>query len=113
MSANASGSREVGRRGRRSWLTAEPWAAVNRLTSSGTELGPEQRITPTEALRASTIDAAWQNFEEDQKGSIEPGKLADFTVLAENPLTVDPGRIRDIEVLRTVVGGKTVWDSGL
>ncbi len=87
------------------------WAAVNRLTSSGKELGTEQRLTPLEALRASTIDAAWQNFEEDNKGSIEPGKLADFTVLAENPLEMDPEKIRDIRVLRTVVGGKTAWKS--
>ena len=66
------------------------WDAVNRITTSGKVLGPEQRITPREALRAVTIDAAWQNHEERSKGSIEVGKLADFVVLEENPLSVAP-----------------------
>lgn len=85
------------------------WDSVNRLTKSGKELGPEQRISVGAALRAVTIDAAWQNFEEARKGSIEPGKLADFVLLAENPMTVEPTRIRDIEVLETIVAGETVW----
>ena len=87
------------------------WDAVNRITTSGQVLGPAQRITPYQALRAVTIDAAWQNFEEDIKGSIEVGKLADFVVLEENPLTVDPEHIRDIRVLATIVGGETVFDA--
>ena len=87
------------------------WDAVNRITTSGKVLGPAQRITPYQALRAVTIDAAWQNFEEDIKGSIEVGKLADFVVLEENPLTVDPEHIRDIRVLATIVGGKTIFDA--
>lgn len=66
------------------------WGSVNRLTKSGKQLGPEQRISVKAALRAATIDAAWQNFEESRKGSIEPGKLADFVILAENPLTSSP-----------------------
>jgi predicted amidohydrolase YtcJ len=85
------------------------WAAVNRLTMSGKVLGPDERVTPLEALRMVTSDAAWQNFEEKIKGSIEPGKLADFVVLAENPLTVEPRHIRDIPVLETIVGGEGVW----
>jgi predicted amidohydrolase YtcJ len=85
------------------------WAAVNRRTMSGQVLGPDERITPLEALRAVTSDAAWQNFEERIKGSIEPGKLADFVILSENPLTVDPARIRDIQVLETIVGNATVY----
>jgi predicted amidohydrolase YtcJ len=83
--------------------------AATRQTTSGKVLGPEQRIPVLQALRAITIDAAWQNFEEATKGSIEPGKLADFVILAENPLTVDATRIKDIRVLETVVGGKSVF----
>ena len=73
--------------------------AVNRITTSGKELGPEQRITPFEALRAITADAAWQNFEEDRKGTLEAGKLADLVILSDDPLAVDPMKIRDIQVL--------------
>src|SRR5438093_787318 len=62
------------------------WSAVNRVTSGGRELGPEQRMTPREAVRAVTIDAARQLFEEERKGSIEVGKLADLVLLAANPL---------------------------
>jgi predicted amidohydrolase YtcJ len=85
------------------------WCAVNRLTRSNRVLGPNQRITTLEALRAVTADAAWQNFEEDIKGAIEPGKLADLVILGEDPLKVDPLRIKDIPVLETIVGGRTVY----
>ncbi|HWE53082.1 MAG TPA: amidohydrolase [Bryobacteraceae bacterium] len=85
------------------------WSAVNRQTKSGKILGPEQRITPLQAIRAITIDAAWQEHDEKIKGSIEPGKFADFVVLAQNPLNVNPLKIRDIPVLETIVGGKTVY----
>ncbi len=86
------------------------WSAVNRLTTGGDSMGPELRISVPEALRAVTIDAAWQNFEEEIKGSIEIGKLADFAVLEDNPLEVDPLKIKDIEVLQTIVGGQTVYE---
>jgi predicted amidohydrolase YtcJ len=85
------------------------WAAVNRLTLAGKVLGANERIGVYEALRAVTVDAAWQNFEERKKGSIEAGKLADFVVLAENPMTVPPMRIKDIPVLETIVGGEIVY----
>lgn len=88
------------------------WVAVNRVTRSGAVLGAEQRITPLEAMRLYTSDAAWQNFEETIKGSIEPGKLADFVILSDDPLTVDPMAIRDIRVLETIVGGRTVYRAG-
>lgn len=85
------------------------WSAVNRISRSGKVIGPDQRITPLEALRAVTSDAAWQNFEEDVKGTIEEGKFADFVVLQENPLTIDPIKIKDIKVLKTIVNDKIVY----
>lgn len=83
------------------------WSAVNRETTSGATLGPAQCLTPQQALRAMTIDAAWQLHLEDSRGSIEVGKLADFALLDANPLA-DPSAIRDIEVLSTYVGGERV-----
>ncbi|KAB7707365.1 amidohydrolase family protein [Bacillus aerolatus] len=85
------------------------WSAVNRTARSGEVIGPEQRVTRMEALRAVTIDAAWQNFEENIKGSIEQGKYADFVILEENPLTVDPMKIKDINILETIINGDTVY----
>jgi predicted amidohydrolase YtcJ len=84
------------------------WCAVNRLTSGGQVLGAEQRITPTQALRAHTIDAAWQVFREDDLGSIEPGKSADFTVLSKNPLE-NAETIKDIEVLATIKDDEVIY----
>jgi predicted amidohydrolase YtcJ len=82
---------------------------VTRETISGGVLGPDQRITRQEALRISTMGNARLTFEEQIKGSIEPGKLADFVVLDEDILHGDPKRIERMEVLMTVVGGKTVF----
>jgi hypothetical protein len=87
------------------------WAAVNRVTTSGKELGPDERIKPFEALRAITADAAWQNFEEDRKGTLETGKLADLVVLSEDPMAVDPMRIKDIQVLQTIKEGRIVYSA--
>jgi predicted amidohydrolase YtcJ len=86
------------------------FAAVNRLTRSGEVLGPEFRLTPEEALRAVTADAAWQTFDEKIKGSIEVGKLADFTILAENPLTISAESIKDIQVEEVIIGGQSVFN---
>ncbi|WP_245671247.1 amidohydrolase [Pseudobacillus wudalianchiensis] len=85
------------------------WSAVNRTSRSGEVIGPEQRVTRIEALRAVTIDAAWQNFDENIKGSIETGKYADFVILGDNPLTVQSMKIKDIPILETVINGKTVY----
>ncbi|WP_432470424.1 amidohydrolase [Amphritea sp. HPY] len=85
------------------------WSAVSRTSTSGRVIGAEQTITPLQALRATTIDAAYQNFEEKVKGSVEVGKLADFAILSSNPLTVKPGTIKDIQVLETIVGDKRVY----
>ncbi len=84
------------------------WSQVFRQTYGGDVLGPGQRIDVMQALRAVTIDAAWQVFQEDNRGSLEPGKYADLVVLSGNPLD-DPMNMRDIEVERTLVGGATVY----
>jgi predicted amidohydrolase YtcJ len=73
--------------------------------------GANQRITVDEALRVNTINGAFATHEEAIKGSITPGKLADFVVLAEDPHTVDPGKIKDIKIVRTVVGGVTAYQA--
>lgn len=85
------------------------WSAVKRTTRSGKTLGPEQRISPYDALKAITKDAAYQYFEEGQKGTIEVGKFADFAVLSQNLLQVQPDRIKDIQVLETIKEGATVF----
>jgi predicted amidohydrolase YtcJ len=87
------------------------WTAINRVTTGGKELGPEQRITPFEALRAITADAAWQNFEEDRKGTLETGKLADLVILSDDPLVIDPMKIRDIQVLETIKEGQSIFSA--
>lgn len=84
------------------------WTAVNRVTASGKVLGMEEAIPVMAALRAVTSEAAWQNFEEHERGSIEPGKLADFVILDRNPLTVPAMEIRNVQVLETIIGGATV-----
>jgi predicted amidohydrolase YtcJ len=83
--------------------------AVNRMTKDGNLLGADERIEPLAALKAYTTDAAYCSFEEHLKGSIEDGKLADFSVLSDNPLTINPEHIKDIHVEATVVGGKAVY----
>ncbi|MBI1199348.1 MAG: amidohydrolase family protein [Phenylobacterium sp.] len=88
------------------------WSAVNRVTRSGYALGPGQRISPMDALRAVTIWPAWQHFDEASRGSITPGKLADLVVLDADPLTVEPMAIRDIKVLATIKEGREIYRRG-
>ena len=83
--------------------------AVNRKTESGRVLGEHQRIPVMEAIKAVTINGAYQYFEEDKKGSIEAGKLADLVILDKNPLTVDPQDIENIKVVETIKEGNTIF----
>jgi predicted amidohydrolase YtcJ len=84
------------------------WSQVFRATHGGDVLGPEQRIGVMDALRAVTIDAAWQVFQEGNRGSLEPGKYADLLVLSGNPLE-EPLKLRDLVVEQTLIGGATVY----
>jgi len=88
---------------------ADYHAAVTRLMKNGEYFFPEQSMTRMEALRARTIDAAYAAFEEDVKGSLEPGKYADVTVLSKDILEVPAGEIVDTHVLYTVVGGEVKY----
>lgn len=84
------------------------WTAVNRMSSGGRVIGPEQRISALQALRAVTIDAAWQIHQEGNRGSIETGKFADLVVLDGNPLE-NPIAIKEIPVTMTMVGGRIIF----
>jgi len=85
------------------------WTAVNRRSRSGAIIGPDERIEPIEALKALTIHAAYQHFEEATKGSLEPGKVADLVILSDNPLTVPKEALREIRVLETIKRGQSVY----
>jgi hypothetical protein len=83
--------------------------AVNRCTRSGQPLGTEYAVDIQTALRAVTIDAAYQCFDEDIKGSLEPGKYGDMVVLDQDPLTVPKEQLRDIHVLATIKEGTIIY----
>ncbi|WP_227937697.1 amidohydrolase [Alkalihalobacillus deserti] len=85
------------------------WAAVNRITREGNILGPEQRIDVETALKSMTIYGAKMNFAEKYSGSLEIGKLADFTVLETDPTTVKPEEIKDISIIATFIDGRPVF----
>ncbi|MBK9522611.1 MAG: amidohydrolase [Rhodocyclaceae bacterium] len=87
---------------------------TRRARGSGRIVGPDQRVDVITALKAMTIWPAYHHFEEKTKGSLEPGKLADFAILSKNPTTVEPATIADIKVTQTVKEGKTIFqlDSG-
>jgi len=81
-------------------------AAVNRINFANEVAGPKQRVSPLAALKGVTLDAAYIMGLEDDYGSISEGKLANFTILSENPLSVNPQTIKDIEIKATIVEGK-------
>ena len=82
---------------------------VTRRDYRGREWGPNQKVTIDEALRIATMNGANASSEEAIKGSITAGKLADFVILEKDPHDVDANQIKDIRVVRTVVGGKTMY----
>jgi predicted amidohydrolase YtcJ len=84
---------------------------VTRKGWDGKIWGANQRITVESAIQVNTLNGAYASKEENIKGSITPGKLADFVVLAEDPHTIDPEKIKDIRIARTVVGGNTVYEA--
>lgn len=85
------------------------WTSVNRLSRSGDTMGENEKLTPYQALKAITIWSAYSFKEENTKGSIKKGKLADLVILDQNPLKVDPLKIKDITVLQTIKEGKAVY----
>jgi predicted amidohydrolase YtcJ len=85
------------------------WTAMNRTTRTGVLLGPDERLTAIQALKAITIESAYEYMEEKSKGSIEPGKLADLVILSGNPLTTQGDEIKNIRVVETIKEGKSVY----
>ncbi len=88
------------------------YAAVTRKGMSGNVYGADEALTVMEALRGYTLYGAYLTFEEDQKGSLEPGKLADMIVLDQDILIIDPDHIMEINVEQTWLGGKLVYEAG-
>jgi len=86
------------------------WIAMTRKTVDGTVINPAQRLSRRQALRMYTLNAAWLSFDEKKKGSIQPGKLADMVVIDRNYLSCPVNDIQDIQALRTVGGGRIVFD---
>ena len=87
------------------------WSTTNRLTRSGKVLGPNQRISTYDALKAITINAAYQHFEDDIKGSIEVGKLADLVVLSADPLSMPSESLLNLQIISTFSHGKEIFSS--
>ena len=87
------------------------WSTTNRKTRSGKVLGEEQKISTYSALEAMTINAAYQHFEDDIKGSIEVGKLADLVVLSEDPLSIDTKNLLEVSVVATFSRGVEVFNT--
>ncbi len=85
------------------------WSAVNRVSRAGAEIGPDQRVTAFEGLKAMTEWVAEQYDEQASKGTLEVGKLADLVILDQDPLKADPMAIRDIKVVETIKEGRTIY----
>ena len=85
------------------------WTSMARVSPTGVVSGPDERLGAYEALQALTTGPAWQAFEENRKGRIKAGLLADFVILDKNPLTTPVGDIRGIRILETVKEGRSVW----
>ncbi|WP_082238833.1 amidohydrolase [Niameybacter massiliensis] len=85
------------------------WCAVNRQTKTGVLLGEDEKVSPLDALKAVTKNVAYQYFEEDIKGTLKEGKLADLVILDKNILKIDPMEIKDVQVLETIKEGKTIY----
>jgi predicted amidohydrolase YtcJ len=83
---------------------------VNQRTASGRPFNPSEALTAEEAIRCYTLHSARAAFREADLGSLEPGKLADFSVLSADPTAIDPGGIGALDVLATVVGGRVAHD---
>jgi len=91
------------------------YAAVTRATLDGKNPNgwfPEQKLTVSEAVEAYTMGSAYAEFQDDVKGSITAGKLADLVILSDDIFSIDPTRIRDVKALKTIVGGKLVYEDG-
>ncbi|MFN7933402.1 MAG: amidohydrolase [Bryobacteraceae bacterium] len=86
------------------------WMTITRQTVTGTPINPEEALTREQALRLWTLNSAYLSFEEDRKGSIEPGKLADMVVISDDFLNCPIDRLKDIEALTTIVDGKVVFN---
>jgi predicted amidohydrolase YtcJ len=86
-------------------------AMVTRTGWDGKTWGANQRITVDEALKVNTLNGAYNSHEEGIKGSITAGKLADYVVLADDPHMIDPGKIKDIRIVRTVTGGTVQFEA--
>jgi predicted amidohydrolase YtcJ len=87
------------------------WSTTNRNTRSGKVLGEEQKISTYAALEAMTINAAYQHFEDNIKGSIEVGKLADLVVLSEDPLSIETKDLLKLKVIATYSHGKEIFNA--
>ena len=85
------------------------WCAVNRKTRDGADIGEGERVSVLEALRGVTVYAAYQYFEEEEKGTLSAGKRADLVILSRNPLKVPPDKLREIQVMETIKDGETVY----
>jgi predicted amidohydrolase YtcJ len=85
------------------------WTTVNRVSRTGTVMGEAEKLTPYQALQSITIWGAWQHFEEQNKGSLKEGKLADMVVLDQNPLKIDPMKLKEIQVIETIKEGLSIY----